>query len=135
MKMICFCLVGGMNYLVDLTVFNLLRLTIWGTSPLRAKVVAVMVATLFSWVVNRCWTFAGQRTDSPGKELLGFVVVNLLGMLPALLCLGVSHYLLHLTSLLADNISGNVIGLILGTILRYFCYQKFVFTGKSTVSK
>ena len=57
--------------------------------------------------------------------------MNGLGMLPAVICLGVSHYLLGFTSLLADNISANIIGLVLGTILRFFLYEHTVFTGSS----
>ena len=63
------------------------------------------------------------------QEFLGFAVVNVLGMLPAVICLGISHYLLGFTSLLADNISANVIGLVLGTILRFFLYEHTIFTG------
>jgi hypothetical protein len=38
-----------------------------------------------------------------------------------------SHDLLGLTSRLADNISANVVGLALGTLFRYWSYQRFVF--------
>ena len=81
-------------------------------------------------MVNRQWTFRSQRTDNRLQEFIGFAVVNVLGMVPAVICLGVSHYLLGLTSLLADNISANIIGLILGTILRFFLYEHLIFTGR-----
>lgn len=124
-----FCLVGGMNYLVDVSVFNLLMLGWLASHPLTSKILAAAVATIFSWVVNRYWTFRNQRTDNRLQEFLGFAVVNVLGMLPAVICLGISHYLLGLTSLLADNISANIIGLVLGTILRFFLYEHTIFTG------
>ena len=44
-----------------------------------------------------------------------------------LLCLWVSHYVLGFTSILADNISGNVIGLALGTAFRFTLYKLWVF--------
>lgn len=128
-RIIKFCLVGGMNYLVDVSVFNFLRLGVLSSHPLTSKVLAAAVATIFSWVVNRYWTFRNKRTNRRMQEFLGFAVVNVLGMLPAVICLGISHYLLGLTSLLADNISANVIGLILGTILRFFLYEHTIFTG------
>jgi len=124
-----FLVVGGINWVVDLTVFNLVRALSGGRWILLAKICAVAVATLFSWVLNRHWTFAARATNAPGRELGGFVVVNVLGMLPPLACLGVSHYLLGLVSPLADNISANVVGLVLGTVLRYIGYRSFVFTG------
>lgn len=49
------------------------------------------------------------------------------------LCLAFSHYVLGLVSPLADNLSGNVIGLGLGTLFRFWSYRKFVFTGQSQV--
>lgn len=129
-RIIKFCLVGGMNYLVDVSVFNLLMVSWLSSHPLTSKILAAAVATIFSWVVNRQWTFRNQRTDNRLQEFIGFAVVNLLGMVPAVICLGISHYLLGLTSLLADNISANIIGLILGTILRFFLYEHLIFTGK-----
>ncbi|MDO5747311.1 MAG: GtrA family protein [Actinomycetaceae bacterium] len=126
-----FCIVGGANYIVDLLVFNILLFTVFWSLPITAKVFAVSVATLFSWVANRQWTFRQRRTGHLTRELVSFIVVNILGMLPALVCLQVSHYWMGLTSPLADNISANVIGLIIGTILRYVFYRRFVFTGDS----
>ncbi|WP_327395122.1 GtrA family protein [Varibaculum vaginae] len=128
-RIIKFCLVGGMNYLVDVSVFNLLMLGFLSTHPLTSKVLAATVATIFSWVINRYWTFRNKRTNRRMQEFLGFAVVNVLGMLPAIICLGISHYLFGFSSLLADNISANVIGLALGTILRFFLYEHTIFTG------
>ena len=108
-RIIKFCLVGGMNYLVDVSVFNLLMVSWLSSHPLTSKILAAAVATIFSWVVNRQWTFRNQRTDNRLQEFIGFAVVNLLGMVPAVICLGISHYLLGLTSLLADNISANIV--------------------------
>ncbi|MDP2014193.1 MAG: GtrA family protein, partial [Actinomycetota bacterium] len=42
-------------------------------------------------------------------------------------CLYISHYVLGLTSALADNLSANVIGLGLGTLFRFWSYRKWVF--------
>ena len=130
-RIIKFCLVGGMNYLVDISIFNLLMLGVFSSHPLTSKILAAGAATVFSWIVNRYWTFRHKRTKNPLQEFMGFVVVNGLGMLPAVICLGVSHYLLGFTSLLADNISANIIGLVLGTILRFFLYEHTVFTGSN----
>ncbi|NEL27586.1 MAG: GtrA family protein, partial [Xanthomonas perforans] len=58
---------------------------------------------------------------------LEFLVVSLAGMGVGLLCLWVSRYLLGFTTLLADNISSNVIGLILGSLLRFALYRHWVY--------
>ncbi|MHA7280916.1 hypothetical protein ACX80H_14345 [Arthrobacter sp. MDT2-2] len=38
-----------------------------------------------------------------------------------------SHYVLGLTSPLANNISANVVGVLLGNVFRYVAYRFFVF--------
>ena len=57
----------------------------------------------------------------------GVFLLNGIAMLIALACLWFSHYLLGLTSALADNISANVVGLALGTLFRFWSYRKWVF--------
>lgn len=120
--------VGGMNWVVDLAVFNLARWILPPGLVMVAKVISVAVAASFSWFVNRNWTFRQRATSRRGREFLSFLVVNVLGLVPPLLCLWISHYLLGLTSALADNVSANVVGLGLGTVLRYFGYRYLVFT-------
>ena len=127
-----FLMVGGMNWVVDFAVFNIVRAATQGHWVMLAKVAAVAVATLFSWVVNRSWTFRSRATDTPHRELAGFVVVNVLGMVPPLACLWFSHHVMWWTSVLADNISANVVGLVIGTILRYLGYRFLVFTGSAS---
>ena len=82
-----------------------------------------------AWLGNRYWTFSDRKTSSRRRELAGFVVVNIGGLIIGVGCLAFSHYVLGLTSPLADNISANVVGLVLGTAFRYVFYRRLVFTG------
>lgn len=130
-ELIRFGFVGAIAYVVDTGLFNLLRfgpLPLLEHKPLTAKVVSVAVATVVAWVGNRYWTFAERRTASRGRELALFAAINVVGMAIAVGCLAFSHYLLGLTSPLADNISANVVGLGLGTLFRYIAYRRLVFT-------
>ncbi|MCF2705950.1 GtrA family protein [Arcanobacterium haemolyticum] len=128
-----FCVVGLGSYIVDVGLFNLLAhsniLTLPGDSSMTAKTISVIVSVIFSWVVNRLWTFRDMRTKSKSHEFIMFVLVNAGGMLIALACLWFSRYVLDLRSQLADNISANVVGLVLGTAFRYVMYRYFVFSG------
>lgn len=124
--------VGAVAYVVDVGLFNLLRFgpgEVLGHKPLTAKVIAVSVAMVVSYVGSRYWTFSHRRTERPGREIVAFVLVNGVGMLAAVGCLWFSHYVLGLTSPLADNISANVVGLALGTAIRFVAYRQVVFTG------
>jgi putative flippase GtrA len=98
--------------------------------PLTAKILSAAVATLVAWLGNRYWVFARHRTDSRLRELAAFALANVGGVLIAVGCLAFSHYVLDLTSPLADNVSANVIGLALGTAFRFAAYKWFVFTGR-----
>ncbi|MDO5720381.1 MAG: GtrA family protein [Actinomycetaceae bacterium] len=126
-----FLLVGGMNYVVDVGVFNLLRATLLAAQPVTAKVISAVVATLFSWVANRSWTFSTRARGRMLHEFAGFIAVNLLGLLPPVVCLWLSHYVLGFDSQLADNISANIVGVALGTVVRYVGYTLYVFNGGS----
>lgn len=125
--------VGGLAFVVDTGLFNLLRFgpgDLLEDKPITAKILSVVVATLVSWVGNRYWTFSDRRTETRVRELMGFAVVNLGGMAIAVACLGISHYVLDLRSPLADNISANGVGLVLGTAFRYLAYRSWVFTAE-----
>ena len=121
--------VGAAAFVVDVGTFNLLIATVWSGSPLRAKIVAVVVATLFSWVGNRLWTYRHRRGASGRAllpELVLFVGLNGVALSISLLVLAFSHYLLGLTSPLADNVA-NVVGIAAGTAFRFYAYRTWVF--------
>lgn len=127
-----FGVVGGLAYIVDVGLFNLLRFgpgELLGEKPLTAKVISAAIATLVAWMGNRYWTFADRKSKSGVRELVSYIIVNIGGMAIAVACLWVSHYLLGFTSAVADNIAANVVGLALGTLFRYFAYRTWVFTG------
>ncbi|MET0861295.1 MAG: GtrA family protein [Microbacterium sp.] len=128
-----FGLVGAAGLLVDLTVFNALRLTLLSpenihTGPLIAKVVSTLLAIVTNWLGNRYWTFASVRRADTLREGAEFFAVSFAGMGIGLGCLWVSHYLMGFTSVLADNISANVVGLGLGAVFRFTLYRYWVFS-------
>jgi putative flippase GtrA len=127
--------VGALAYVTDVYVYNVLRTGWWplddaplAHKPLACKVVSVTVATVVAWLGNRYWTFRHRRRSAPRREFVLFAMMNVGGLVIALACLAVSHYALGFTSALADNIAGNVIGIGLGTIFRFWTYRSLVFT-------
>jgi len=131
-QLVQFALVGGVGFVVDTAVFNALRLTVFDPArihegPLLAKTVSTIVAIAVNWIGNRYWTFGPHRSTRGAMEALEFLAVSILGMLVGLGCLWVSHYLLGLDSALADNISANVVGLLLGSVVRFALYRHWVY--------
>jgi putative flippase GtrA len=127
--------VGALAFVTDLYVYNLMRTGVWpldeaplAHKPLVSKVISVTAATIVAWLGNRYWTFRHRRRSAPRQEFVLFAAMNVGGLMIALACLGLSHYVFGFTSPLADNISGNVIGIGLGTIFRFWTYRTLVFT-------
>ncbi len=127
-----FGVVGLVGYVVDVGLFNALRLGAFGDGhvlqgPIGAKVLSVTVAVLVTWFGNRYWTFREHRRENYLLELMEFSAVAAGGLLIGLLCLWVSHYVLGFDNLLADNIAANGVGLVLGTTFRFLLYRFWVY--------
>lgn len=127
-----FGLVGLIGFAIDVTIFNVLRSAAPGSDsffygPIGAKIVSVTVSTIVTWFGNRLWTFRSTRRHNFVLELVEFATIAVLGMGISLACLWISHYVLGYTSLLADNISANVIGLGLATSFRFLLYRYWVY--------
>lgn len=129
-QLLSFGSIGALCFLIDLGVYNLLRLTVLDDQPIAAKVGSAVVSTAVAWVLNRLITFRSERTTGRRetvREGVLFAVTNLIGLGIAAVCLFVSHYLLGFTSTLADNVAGNGVGLVLGTAFRFAAYKTLVF--------
>jgi putative flippase GtrA len=133
---IAFLAVGGVGFLVDVGVFNALRATVFSPShvadgELWAKAISVTLAIAVNWIGNRTIAFRRERRTGPrrvvAREALEFFAASLLGSVVSLACLAISHDLMGLRTAADDNLSANVIGLGLGTVLRFALYRLWVF--------
>jgi putative flippase GtrA len=121
-----FGLVGALAFVVDVGVMNLLRATVLEDKPTTAKVISASVATIVAWIGNRAWTFRHRRNRRMHHEALLFFLTNGVALLIGAGTIAVSHYVLGLTSLAADNVA-NIIGIALGTLFRFWAYRTVVF--------
>jgi putative flippase GtrA len=119
--------VGALAFVIDVGLFNVLRAGVLADHPLTAKGISVIVATTFAFVANRNWTYRDRARTGYGRETVLFFATNAAALLISWACLFTSHYLLDLDSQLADNISGNIIGVGLGTLFRFWVYRTWVF--------
>ena len=123
--------VGALCFLVDISLFNLvLHLT---DKPLTSKIVSTVVAATIAFVLNRAWSFRHRQRSSVHREYALFFVLNAIGLVIAVGCLAVSHYVLGFESRLADNIAANGVGLVLGTTFRFWSYRRFVWAAPDAV--
>ncbi|MDR2799506.1 MAG: GtrA family protein [Bifidobacteriaceae bacterium] len=126
--------VGAICYFVDVGISNLLvyvnGVNFLSGSPLTAKVVSMTISTLLSWILNRNWAFKKHKTNSKRKELFWYIVLTLIGMGIALVCVGFTVYIMHLTDAVSYNISANIIGTGLGTVWRFLAYKFILYRKK-----
>ncbi|GAA0999299.1 MULTISPECIES: GtrA family protein [Subtercola] len=127
-----FGVVGLLGMVLDVGIFNLLLLGVFGTdhffaTAIGAKLVSTSIAIVFNWVGNRYWTFRENRRKNVGLELVEYALVSVGGLAIAEGCIWFTHHVLGQTSLLATNIAANVVGLALGTAFRFVLYRYWVY--------
>ncbi|WP_304451799.1 GtrA family protein [Nocardiopsis sp. YSL2] len=118
--------VGAMAYVVQIGVTNLLW-EVAGAEALTGQLIGTLCSIAVAFVGNRFWTFRERARTGYWRETALFLLMNGVGMLVQLACLGVAVYLMGLTGPLAQNIAGNVVGVGLGTLFRFWSYRTWVF--------
>lgn len=134
-ELVKFALVGGTTFLVDNGVWYLLKLTVLTHKPTTAKAIAILVAIIVSYVLNREWSFRTRGGREAHHEAALFFLVSGIGLAINLVPLWVSRYVFHLArpnvSLLvqevADFTSGSIIGMLLAMAFRFWAMRRWVF--------
>jgi putative flippase GtrA len=122
---------GGIATLVTVGLFNLLvhagEHPLMAALPVPAYVIAIAAGMAVSYVGNRWWAFAHRSSRGVVRDLPAFVAINVVALAIPVSCLAVSRYALRAESALADNVSANIVGLVLATAFRYQAYRSWVF--------
>ena len=130
-----FLVVGGTSYVVDVGLFSLLSHTVLENKVVTAKAFSILVATVVSYILNREWSFSRRGGREKHHEAMLFFLVNGIALGLNLVPLALSQYVFgfntsnytSLTVTIANFISANVIGTILGMAFRFWAYRKWVF--------
>ena len=134
-ELVKFALVGGTTWVIDTAAFWLLKSTVLSEKPLTAKIIAVLVATIVSYVLNREWSFRTRGGRERHHEAALFFLVSGVGVGVYSAPLAISRYVFHfeepvvslLTQEIADFVSGQVVGVLLGMAFRWWAFRRFVF--------
>ena len=134
MRVIRFGAVGGVNTLID---FGILNLLMWmteitgGSGLLLCNVVAFVVASLNSYLMNKEWTFEEEAKGSPGQYALflafstGGLAINsgVLYLLTAFPLVETSSPILWANGAKAGATAASM-------VWNFLTYRRFVFGGK-----
>jgi putative flippase GtrA len=134
-ELIKFAFVGGTTWIIDTAVFLVLKNTVLIEKPLTAKIFAVLVATIASYVFNREWSFRTRGGRERHHEAALFFLISGIGVAVYTAPLAVSRYVFDLaaptvslfTQEIADFVSGQILGVLLGMAFRWWAFRRFVF--------
>jgi putative flippase GtrA len=132
-ELAAFGTVGVVNLFVNFAVFNLLWLTVLRTGELKAKAIATLVATTCAYFMNRHWTYRDRPKSTLRREYGLFFVFNLIGLVIEVAVVGIAKYGLHQTHIVVLN-ACTAIGILLGTIFRFWAYRTHVFRVEPAVA-
>jgi putative flippase GtrA len=121
-----FAVVGGVNTALNFVVFWALAITVMKGGELKANVIATVVATITSFLMNRHWTYRHRPKSAVHREFALFLIFNAAGLAIELAVMGITKYWLGLTAIVAVTIA-KIFGMGLGTIFRFMTYRRFVF--------
>jgi putative flippase GtrA len=129
-----FMAVGAISTAVAIVLYNWLAYEpyhLW--SPLHhhvtwSYIVSHTAGMLVSYELSRRWTFRNRSGNKAGEGFISYAVINIITMTTIPLgCLWLSRHAFGLTSQLSDNLSGNVVGLLLSQVARFYLFRRFVF--------
>ncbi|MDQ3580032.1 MAG: GtrA family protein [Actinomycetota bacterium] len=134
-EMLKFAVVGGVCFIVTNIVNYTLKLTVLNRNPVTALIIAVIIATIVSYILNREWSFRTRGGRERQHEAALFFLISGIGVGLNALPLYVSRYFLHLqvphVTLLSQEIADFGFGIILGTLIamvfRWWAFKKWVF--------
>lgn len=95
--------------------------------PVTSWFMANCVGMVISYFGSRHYAFRHRRPAGPAGGALRYAVVNLGSFVVPMACLWVTRNWLGWDSALADNLSANVVGAVLGMLFRFWAFRRFVF--------
>jgi putative flippase GtrA len=134
-ELLKFAVVGGVCFVVTVTVNYTLKFTILNDNPVTAQAIAVIIATIVSYVLNREWSFRTRGGRERQHEAALFFLISGAGVALNSAPLFVSRYMFnlevpHVTLLVqevADFASGIILGTLIAMVFRWWAFRKWVF--------
>ncbi|PWK84133.1 putative flippase GtrA [Lentzea atacamensis] len=134
-ELVKFALVGGTCFVIDTVLFFGIKTIILPNNPVTAKIIATLVATIVSYILNREWSFRTRGGRERHHEAALFFLVNGIGIVLNSAPLYIARYLFHLqephvsrlTEEISDFLSAQIIGTLVAMLFRWYGYKKWVF--------
>jgi putative flippase GtrA len=116
-----FLVIGAVGTVITFAVANALN----PIGRYKAVTIATILATVFTFLGNRYWTFKHREGQGTTRDSVVFFVLNGIGLLIYYACIGLTDLAGLGHSKLWYNIA-LVVGTGLGTLFRFWSYRKWV---------
>ncbi|GHF78126.1 putative flippase GtrA [Amycolatopsis bartoniae] len=134
-ELLKFAMVGGLCFVLTNVVNYALKLTILHDNPVTALILAVLVATVVSYVLSREWSFRTRGGRERQHEAALFFLISGISVGLNSVPLAISRYVLELrtphvgliTQEVADYFSGMILGTLVAMVFRWWAFKKWVF--------
>ncbi|MDX8051900.1 GtrA family protein [Lentzea sp. BCCO 10_0798] len=134
-ELVKFALVGGTCFVIDTVLFFGIKIVVLPNNPVTAKIIATLVATIVSYVLNREWSFRTRGGRERHHEAALFFLVNGIGIVLNSAPLYIARYAFHLqephvsrlTEEISDFLSAQIIGTLIAMAFRWYGYKNWVF--------
>ena len=128
-----FGVVGGVCFLIDVGLFQLLYAHL-GVGAVTSKFLATTVSMTAAYVGHRYWSFSHRARPGLRQEYLRFLAINAVTLLLGLGIVAFVRYGLGQEGALVLQIA-NVASIVLGTLVRYLSYRRWVFPAHDEESR
>lgn len=134
-ELVKFALTGGFCFVLTAVVNYGLKLTVLKAKPVTALTIAIVVATIASYLLNRGWSFRTRGGRVRHLEMALFFLVSGVGIAVNDIPLYLARYAFDLrypnvsrfTQEISDFASGMIIGTVLAMGFRWWAMKKWVF--------
>jgi putative flippase GtrA len=125
-----FGVVGAVCFLIDVGLFQLLYAQL-GAGAVTSKFLATAVSMTAAYLGHRYWSFAHRSRPGLRREYVRFTVINVGTLLLGLAVVAGVRYGLDQDRALVLQVA-NVGSIVLGTLIRYTSYRRWVFPARAT---
>ena len=120
-----FGVVGAVCFVLDLALFQLLYAHV-ELGAVTSKFISTVVSMTVAYLGHRYWSFSHRARTGVRREYFLFAVINAVTLLLGLATVAFVRYPLGQESALVLQIA-NVLSTVLGTLIRYLSYRRWVF--------
>jgi putative flippase GtrA len=124
-----FGVVGVACFVLELALFQFLYAHA-GCGAVTSKLVSTVVTMTVAYFAHRYWSFSHRARTGKRREYLLFVAINTTTLLLGLAIVALVRYPLGQDGTLLLQVA-NVVSVVLGTVLRYLSYRRWVFPSQA----